>query len=483
MPDEALVRIETNMSSGLKNAFLIGHIRGQIFCLEKLSGGNMAIISLDKKDFPAGIVHFTLFSAEGMPVAERLVFIDDKEPKARLEVVKSAEVYDHRERAELEFELTDGTGNPLRGDFSVSITDSHVVPSHHDRHNIGTYLLLTSDLPGTIENPGYFFDPGNADRHLLLDMVMTTNGWRRFRWDDVIAGRYPVINYPAGSGHIIDGSVSMLNQNTPVTAHVMLSSLGDNFFASSQITDEDGRFLFDDIHLHDTTILVLQGSLYHERRVQRRERRGLDDTFSPGSSTPGSYNWVELNLDEPEIVPGIVDIAAATVAEEAYIEDLMKDQDVDDISKVTADQAMKAYLEDSMRDPELAAHLEDIWQLDIEEVEIRRRRPEVRTTFDRAIHGTPFRTKDRIIPDEYPFTHTYHNTLEFIRARRPGLIIDNGDVRFISGPTSINNPMGTLILVNGTSGGSIENIPLETISFIDILRLPQASIYGLDGIW
>jgi hypothetical protein len=83
MPDEALVRIETNSGHGLKNTFLIGHIRGQIFCLEKLSNGNMAIISIDKKDFPAGIVHFTLFSAEGMPVAERLVFIDDKEPKVK----------------------------------------------------------------------------------------------------------------------------------------------------------------------------------------------------------------------------------------------------------------------------------------------------------------------------------------------------------------------------------------------------------------
>ena len=453
MPEGALVRIETNMTHGLSNAFLVGHIRGQIFCLEKLPKGNMAIINVDKKEFPAGIVHFTLFSAEGMPVAERLVFIKDEESQARLEVVKSAEVYDHREKAKLELELTDSNGNPLRGDFSVSVTDSYVVPSHHDRHNIGTYLLLTSDLPGSIENPGYFLDPGNTDRHLLLDLVMTTNGWRRFRWDDLIAGRYPVINYPAGSGHIIDGTVSLINQHDiPVAAQVMLSSLGDGFFASSQVTDKDGRFQFNEIHLYDTTILVLQGSLYNERRAQRRERRGLDDTFAPGSD-----HLVNLKLDEPEIAPGVIDIAAASVAEEV----------------------MKAYIVDSMKDPGLA-HLEDIWQLEIEEVEIRRRRPVVSTTFDRAIHGTPFRMMDRIIPDEYPFTHTYQNTWEFIRARRPALIISRGNARFASGPTSLNAPMGTGYILNGVPAGfeMIGTLPIETISFIDIIRPPQTNIYG-----
>ncbi|MFO7924059.1 MAG: hypothetical protein R6U58_10250 [Bacteroidales bacterium] len=71
---------------------------------------------------------------------------------------------------------------------------------------------------------------------------MTTNGWRRFRWDDLIAGRYPYLCYPAGTGHIIDGRVSLIKQHdVPVRAKVMLSALGDEFFASSQVTGEDGR--------------------------------------------------------------------------------------------------------------------------------------------------------------------------------------------------------------------------------------------------
>ena len=467
MPDEALVRIETNSPHGLKNAFLVGHIREQIFCLEKLPEGSMAIINIDKKGFPAGIVHFTLFSAEGMPVAERLVFISANQPQARLEVIKSAEIYDHRNKVGLELELTDGNGDPLRGEFSLSVTDSYVVPSHHDRHNIETYLLLSSDLSGTIENPGYFFDSGNADRHMLLDLLMMTHGWRRFKWDDLLAGRYPEIIYPPGTGHIIDGRVTLIKQHdAPVRARVMLSALGDEFFASSQVTGEDGQFLFHGIELYDTTILVLQADFYRERREQRRQRRGLDDTFA---FIPGSENFVALHLGEPETVQDEVDIAAATAAEEVL-----------KASATEAEEVFRAYLEDSMKDP-LLSHLEDILHLEIEEVEIRRRRPVARTTFDRTIHGTPFRPMDRIIPDEYPFTYTYHNTWEFIRARKPGLIIDGGPPRFVSGPTSMfAGPMGTLVLLNGmrVESDAIGTLPIETISFIDIIRLPQASIYG-----
>jgi hypothetical protein len=58
----------------------------------------------------------------------------------------------------------------------------------------------------------------------------------------------------------------------------------------SQLTDKDGRFQFDDIHLYDTTILVLQGSFYNERRAQRRERRGLDDRDAD-TGTPGLLSF------------------------------------------------------------------------------------------------------------------------------------------------------------------------------------------------
>jgi len=468
MPDEVLVRVETNMDGGLQGAFLAGHIRGELFCLTELPAGDLAFINIDKIDFPPGIVHLTLFSAEGLPVAERLAFIGSEETLAHLDVSASRETYGNRERVEIELEVTDDFDYPLAGNLSVSVTDSYVVPSHHDRHNIVSYLLLSSDLPGNIENPGYFFDPFNADRHLQLDLLMMTYGWRRFRWEDLLAGKFPEIRYPAGGGHILEGKVTRKDRHdVPVRSSVMLAALGEEFSAASQVTGEDGLFLFDGIDLYDTTILVLQGSVYRERRSQRRARQEVDDSF-----TAGSDNWISFHLSEPEIIPGRVDIPAASIAEEV----------------------MAAYLEDSMKDPMLS-HLEDIWQLEIEEVEIRYRRPVRRTTFDRAIHGTPFRPRDRVIPDQHPFSHTYNNPWELLRSFHPAIITVSESAlsgptgpRDTGPPTSVGFPKKTGVFLDGIEINDdgdplwfliISNLPVETISFIDILREPQTMIYGM----
>jgi hypothetical protein len=125
-------------------------------------------------------------------------------------------------------------------------------------------------------------------------------------------------------------------------------AVGKEFSAASQVTCENGIFLFDEIEFHDTTYLVLQGNIYDERREQSRVRRGQVENFRAGRN-----NSIHFHINEPEFVPGRVDIPAASIA----------------------DEAMEAYFEDSRKDHMLSHH-EEIWNLEIEEVEIRRRKPQ-----------------------------------------------------------------------------------------------------------
>lgn len=53
--------------------------------------------------------------------------------------------------------LSDNSGNPLRGNFSVSVTDSLFVKEDLARENIVSYMELCSEVRGKIENPGYYF--------------------------------------------------------------------------------------------------------------------------------------------------------------------------------------------------------------------------------------------------------------------------------------------------------------------------------------
>jgi hypothetical protein len=461
LSDAAILRVQTNEPSGLEGAFLIGHLRGQIFMLEEFETGSQAFLQVDKTGFPAGVVHFTLFTKDGLPVCERLVFIDEEEASAHLDLITSRDLYGLRESVDIELDLRDHEGKPLAGDFSVSVTDSYVVPSFHERHNVETFLLLSSDLPGNIENPGFFFNSDNPGRHVLLDLLMMTHGWRRFMWDDLISEKYPQIRYPAGSGHIISGKVTIKDQpNTPVKSRVMLSAIGDVFYAESKITDDKGKFYFDNLNFYDTTILVLQGDIHRERRAARLERRGIDETFAIGYD-----NWVDFHIDEPEFDSSLVDIAAATISEDV----------------------LRAYVEDSRKDPGLS-HLEDIWHLDIEEVEIRSRHIYDHTTFRRARHGTPMHGTRHVV-DSIPDSRFYMNTLEFIGKISPWVYYDHnsGLLRSVSQPP-VSFFMGggeIRILLDGllTGQGALRNLPVDAVSFVDVLRWTDSSVYwGLGDV-
>ncbi|TVR75173.1 MAG: hypothetical protein EA408_01035 [Marinilabiliales bacterium] len=452
MPDMLLAKVEANVAGGLGGALLAGHIRGELFYLAELTEGDQALIHIDKLGLPPGIAHFTLISADGLPVAERLVFTGSEDTMAHLNVSAAKETYGNRERVELELELTDDFDYPLAGNLSLSVTDSYVVPSHHDQYNIVSHLLLSSDLPGYIENPGYFLDPSNADRHLLLDLLMMTHGWRRFRWEDLLAGNFPEILYPPGMGHVIRGQVTYRDRReVPLRSNVTLMALGKEFSSASQTTDEDGLFLFEGIEFYDTTYLVLQGNVYRERREQRRTRRGLDENF-----TAGRDNWIRFNIDEPDFVQGRADIPAAVIAGEV----------------------MAAYFEDSMKDP-ILSHLDDIWHLEMEEVEIRRRRPAERTfdrrAFERTGYGTPMAMRARLIPDKDPFADSYFDPWHMIMEYHPMLFRRNLSLWEMS--------MRVGCFLNGIEVQECREIGysrIDEISFIDVLKFPQTYLYGPD---
>jgi hypothetical protein len=451
IPDEILVRIETSIGGGLHGAFLAGHIRGQLFCLAELPAGDQAFISVDKLGLPPGIAHFTLISADGLPVAERLAFTGGEETMAHLEISTSGKIYGKREMVEIELELKDDFNYPLAGNLSLSVTDSYVVPSHHDNFNIVSHLFLSSDLPGPFENPGYLLDPSNSDRHLVLDMLMMTHGWRRFRWEDILAGNFPEILYPPGMGHVIRGQVTCRSRNdVPLRSNVTLMAAGKEFSAASLVTGENGFFMFNDIEFHDTTYLVLQGNVYREKREQRRKRRGLDENFKAGTD-----DWIRFHMSKPEIVQGKVDIPATAITGEV----------------------MTAYFEDSMKDPMLK-HLEGLWHLELEEVEIRKRRPAERTferrAFERTGYGAPLGLRARIIPDKVPFMDSYWDPWDLINDYHPRL---NKPAALVEAHFKYME-LGCFLNGIEVHCPRLSNLRLDEISFIDVLKFPQTMLLG-----
>jgi phosphoglycerate dehydrogenase-like enzyme len=54
-----------------------------------------------------------------------------------------------------------------------------------------TELLLTSDLTGNIPSPAYFINTAGPQVKEHADLLMLTNGWKRFVWADLTEKELP----------------------------------------------------------------------------------------------------------------------------------------------------------------------------------------------------------------------------------------------------------------------------------------------------
>lgn len=134
---------------------------------------------------PSGILHFTVFSKEGLPLAERLTFVQNREYEAETRLSGDSISLERRGANLLTLEFADSVAHSC----SVSVTTAdQAAPSD----NIWSRLLLTSDIRGTIHQPGWYFTQRGDSVRLALDNLLLTQGWTRFSWTRVLAGELPV---------------------------------------------------------------------------------------------------------------------------------------------------------------------------------------------------------------------------------------------------------------------------------------------------
>lgn len=243
-----------------RNVHVVGHTRGVVTFVAKgkVSSRNLRM-NLEKKDLPEGITHLTLFDEQHRPVSERLVFIDHNN-RLRVEVTPNKKIFKTREKTELSVMVTDSSGNPVEAGLSVAVTDAGQIAAQPYDQDISSYLLLTSDLKGTIEKPGSYFDPANSERKTALDQLMMTQGWRRFIWQDVMKDSLPAPQKFIEQGITLSGTVKRGNRT--LTEKVMYSLYLQNDSIKTMLSGEtadNGYFAIHNMVFTDSLSARLQG--------------------------------------------------------------------------------------------------------------------------------------------------------------------------------------------------------------------------------
>jgi hypothetical protein len=214
--------------------------------------GNVAI---DTDTLPAGVVQAILMNENGRMLSERLFFVTGKQvPSARLSSDRNE--YDSRELVETSVDLSEFDDN-ITGNFAVSVTDDRNIKADSTT-SILTDLLLQSDLQGRINNPAWYFESG--ERSSQLDILMMTQGWRRYDVPHALVGRFIEPQYPIEQGQMLSGIVKSEWRNKPMEnaiVKIMAPKIG---FGNLTTTDVNGRWMIDNVTFPDSTLFVMQAT-------------------------------------------------------------------------------------------------------------------------------------------------------------------------------------------------------------------------------
>ena len=218
-----------------------------------------------KSLFPTGITRFTLLNSIHQPLNERIVYIEHDD-NLQLNITTNKPAYNLRDSIAINIQVKNKEGNPVKGSFSLAVTDNNQVKADSLGSNIINNLLFTSDLKGTVEQPDYYMQPGHgAD----MDNLLLTQGWVGYEWKQVFDPKIIKPQYEAESELTVKGRITGVF-NMPmgrIAAALYLKWRGTKEDSLSKIddmpTDKTGYFTFKSSNFGFPHSATLKGNLYH----------------------------------------------------------------------------------------------------------------------------------------------------------------------------------------------------------------------------
>jgi hypothetical protein len=294
---------------------IVGQMQQQLVYMAtaNVSKGPTVRGTIPTENIPAGILQLTIFSADHKPLAERIVFVNKQDYYFITDLNSPLKGFDKRQKNVIQVDVPDS----IRGNLSVSITDAGLNPHLEGEEDIFSNVLLTSDIKGYVHNPAYYFS-SEADSVINhLDLVMMTNGWRRFNWDDALAGRYPAIKYQPADYLALTGKVNGLNKtelvNKELTAILEINKKQE--FLSIPVNN-DGTFNVSGLLFFDTAKIYYQFNNDKDKMLTSRANFDIKSSlikipFAAKNDT--NLVWRSV-LPPKEIWAGNLDLAGKNIA-------------------------------------------------------------------------------------------------------------------------------------------------------------------------
>jgi len=311
-----LIPIKYKVSEGIK--FTVVDHSDQKVKLEIIGGvdNNMSLVlsnlcdvvwtkSLENQDnqnviipiesLPQGI-HKISLQNNGNTTCERLIFLH---PERGMQVTLSTDksIYGLREKVIAQVKTTDYKGNPVSGDFGISVVEDKMLSFADDKQgHLTTELLLSSELNGDINEPNYYFDSITVETKTHLDLVMLTHGWRSYM-EDVSNEEATTFLFDQNS---YVGQVCSRKGHKGIKTQVLIQ---ENNSENVRVvdTDADGYFVFP-LHKNKSFKLIAKTKSYNSfiKNVKIKELKEMRSELATALKEKWLANPNFLAMEKPE---------------------------------------------------------------------------------------------------------------------------------------------------------------------------------------
>ena len=442
------LQIEFNVKRAANNPppypfiYIVAQMNQQLLYRAKVNTTkNISVSSIiPVENFPSGIVQITLFTPDEKPIAERLVFVNPFGNTFITDLNAALKDMGKKKKNVLQIDVPD----TLACNLSISVTDADLNPLG-EKDNIISHLLLTSDIKGYVHNPAYYFS-GDADSLAdHLDLVMMTNGWRRFNWENILANQWPKLAYTPDKYIEIEGKVHGLNRtilaNKELNAIIELKNKKRDFLTTA--VEPGGKFVFSEMVFYDTAKFFYQFNNDKKKELTTRATFDINDNLFKKTLQLKPDSSLLLSLYTPDTATLVKNV-------EIYKEELSEQQ----LQKVKTLKAVvvtvRQKTKQELMDEEYTSGL---------------------------FSGGNSRT---IIPGDDPSSISSQNVLQYLQGRVGGLQISLG-----AGGTSVTwRGAKTALFMNEIpydDADVITNIQMSDIAMIKIFNPPFFGAFGGGG--
>ena len=148
--------------------------------------GNSQQVRLTPPATADGVLVATVWDADGKPLAERLIF---REPVNGIQVQVSADRsrYVPGGKASLKIKTTNANGDPIAAVVGLTVTDDSVLEMIDRREQAPRLpvMVFLEDEVQELADAHVYLDASNPKASTAVDLLLGTQGWRRFAFVDV----------------------------------------------------------------------------------------------------------------------------------------------------------------------------------------------------------------------------------------------------------------------------------------------------------